>query len=335
MIANVIDQLIREKRLYFVGERLPADWYEAFRLWLPLAESGDAKAQFNIGRCYSLGDGVDKDQSKSIEWLMKAAAQGDPRAHFNLHLHYEEINDKEKAAEWLTKATGLGEPRALMASGKQVLGSGNKDQAKVLFKRAVDLGYEDAKLGLAACDIEFSHFIREGSSISYRLKNNSSAPVFIKARVHECVKGNPEKILGNDLWGPKELVEPGLDIKNRLLQYGGSPGSVAMLGFTLWSVDVDKNIIYNSEQYFPFEKNLQAKGPCFILTACYGDYDAPTVMQYRHFRDNYLDKNIYGRKFIAWYYIHGPKWAEMIEKMPRTKAVFRGFFKLLSYLLPH
>ena len=35
----------------------------------------DAQAQFNLGRCYSDGRGVDKDYAEAIKWHRKAADQ--------------------------------------------------------------------------------------------------------------------------------------------------------------------------------------------------------------------------------------------------------------------
>lgn len=339
MSNEQIDQAIRSKRLYFIGEKLPADWYDAFRLWLPMAVAGDAKAQFNIGRCFSVGDGVDKDQAQSVVWLIKAAEQNEPRAHYNLYLHYKEIKDTTKAAEYLNKAAELGEQRALMEAGKKALGSGNKDQAKMFFKKAIDAGNDDAMLGLAACDIHITNLngrhSNNGWNVSYTISNQSSIPVIFGINASQCEANNPDKLFGNSLGGSTIYIDPGLSLNAHILQSYGGLSNVAVLGFTLYSAYENKEINYESESYFPFATNIYVKkSGCFVLTACYGDHDAPTVMQYRQFRDNYLDKYEYGRKFIAWYYVNGPKWAEQIENMPRTKLVLRKFFKLFSYLLP-
>jgi hypothetical protein len=112
-----IDKAIKEKRLYFLGDALPTDWYAAFRVWLPLAEDGDPKAQYNIGRCYNRGDGVDQDSSKAKFWYLSAAEQNDPRALFNLYIFFSDENssenDVEKAERYLEKAAEMREPRAL------------------------------------------------------------------------------------------------------------------------------------------------------------------------------------------------------------------------------
>ncbi len=44
------------------------------------AEQGDAAAQYNLGVCYSNGQGVPKDIDKVVEWYQKAAVQGDEGA---------------------------------------------------------------------------------------------------------------------------------------------------------------------------------------------------------------------------------------------------------------
>jgi len=81
--------------------------------------------------------------------------------------------------------------------------------------------------------------------------------------------------------------------------------------------------------------NKTAKpGGCFVLTACYGSYDAPTVLAFRQFRDKHLSQYKLGRSFIAWYYTHGPSWADAIDNHPGVKAIFRWIFRQLAKLLP-
>ena len=45
-----------------------------------------------------------------------------------------------------------------------------------------------------------------------------------------------------------------------------------------------------------------SKGGCFIATACYGMYDHPTVVELRHFRDDWLEASDAGRAFVQCYY---------------------------------
>jgi len=49
------------------------DYKEAMRQWKPLAESGDAAAQLEVGLLYWFGQGIRKDQSEAARWLTKSA----------------------------------------------------------------------------------------------------------------------------------------------------------------------------------------------------------------------------------------------------------------------
>ena len=52
------------------------DYAAALREWRPLAEQGDAKAQYNLGVMYAKGEGVAQDYAQAAEWYNLAAAQG-------------------------------------------------------------------------------------------------------------------------------------------------------------------------------------------------------------------------------------------------------------------
>ncbi len=54
----------------------------------PLAEQGNAEAQFNLGLMYHLGLGVTQDYAEALKWLRKAAGQGHTNANFALGTMY-------------------------------------------------------------------------------------------------------------------------------------------------------------------------------------------------------------------------------------------------------
>lgn len=66
------------------------DYAEAVRLWGQLADQGNARAQFSIGRMYYIGQGVLRDNAKADAWYRKAADQGFDYAQFNLGVAYED-----------------------------------------------------------------------------------------------------------------------------------------------------------------------------------------------------------------------------------------------------
>jgi uncharacterized protein len=57
-----------------------ADYTAVLRLWTPLAEQGDARAQTNLGLLYSGGRGVSQDYVSAYMWLDLAAAGGNEEA---------------------------------------------------------------------------------------------------------------------------------------------------------------------------------------------------------------------------------------------------------------
>jgi hypothetical protein len=60
------------------------DYSVALREWQPLAQQGDANAQYHIGVLYHNGFGVTQDYQQAINWYRKAAEQGLAAAQFNL-----------------------------------------------------------------------------------------------------------------------------------------------------------------------------------------------------------------------------------------------------------
>ncbi len=60
----------------------------AMEIWRPLAERGDASAQYMVGYLYAQGEGVKSNSGKAAKWYRKAADQGDPDAQLNLGLMY-------------------------------------------------------------------------------------------------------------------------------------------------------------------------------------------------------------------------------------------------------
>jgi len=52
------------------------DYATAFKDILPLAEAGDARAQFNVGLFYAQGLGVPQDHAEAAKWYRLAASQG-------------------------------------------------------------------------------------------------------------------------------------------------------------------------------------------------------------------------------------------------------------------
>ena len=61
----------------FFAYHFSRDYATALRLWLPLAEQGDAGVQVNVGGMYDKGQGVTQDNIAAHMWFNLATAPGD------------------------------------------------------------------------------------------------------------------------------------------------------------------------------------------------------------------------------------------------------------------
>lgn len=143
------------KKAYDAG-----DYAAAMREWRPLAEAGDAKAQWGMGRIYSFGRGVEVDEEEAVKWYARSARQGDmyaqhalgynlnnglgvpmdglnklrarclyllsakqgyARAQYALYLHFFKTGDHDKGNRWYYRALAQGQPGAMFEQGRAMV----------------------------------------------------------------------------------------------------------------------------------------------------------------------------------------------------------------------
>lgn len=75
-------------RAYESGNGPPRRADQAAMWYRKAAEQGNEKAQNSLGVLYWLGDGVEKDKAEAVRWYRKAARQGNATAMFNLGAAY-------------------------------------------------------------------------------------------------------------------------------------------------------------------------------------------------------------------------------------------------------
>jgi len=101
------DRFIEAKKLY--ADR---QYDRAFPLFQALAKEGHAGAHYQLGVCYTCGDGVPEDRDKAASWYRKAAEQGHAEAQDSLARCYEHGHgvpgDSAAAEEWWRKAAAQG-----------------------------------------------------------------------------------------------------------------------------------------------------------------------------------------------------------------------------------
>ena len=133
-----------------------ADYSGAVAIWRPLAEKGDADAQFNLGQAYRLGRGVPTNLAAAKTWFERSASQGHMDAETTLGLLLFQNNDQAEGLKWLKKASEKGEPRAMLVYGTALVNGDSVTQDPVLgyafVSRAAAQGLGPAKETLAQLD---------------------------------------------------------------------------------------------------------------------------------------------------------------------------------------
>jgi TPR repeat protein len=75
------------------GEGVEQNYKAAVKWYRLAAEQGYANAQYNLGAMYRHGDGVLQDGKQALKWYRLAAQQGNARAQHNLGVIYFKGND--------------------------------------------------------------------------------------------------------------------------------------------------------------------------------------------------------------------------------------------------
>ncbi len=132
------------------------DFAAAVETWRPLANAGDADAQYNLGQAYRLGRGVPVDAHIAESWFRQAADQGHERARNAYGLILFQSGRREEAIPYIEESAGRGFPQSqyvyatLLFNGDLV----QKDWVRsyALMSRAAAGDVAAAKAGLAQLD---------------------------------------------------------------------------------------------------------------------------------------------------------------------------------------
>ena len=127
VVSNALAQGVLDEAL---AAYRSGDYAKAVELLHPLADKGDAGAQYRLALMYTEGKGVSRDDKAALTWFQRAAEQGDAAAQYETGVSYASgagtaKNDAE-AAKWFRRAADQGMPYAqlnlglLYASGRGV-----------------------------------------------------------------------------------------------------------------------------------------------------------------------------------------------------------------------
>ena len=125
------------------------DYQTAFNEWKPLAEEGDADAQFNLGLMYETGDGAARDYAEAIKWYRLAARQGISKAQNNLGVMYElgtgVLQNNVTAHTWYNIASANGNEKSAKWRDEIAANMTPEDisQAQAMASECISSGYEN------------------------------------------------------------------------------------------------------------------------------------------------------------------------------------------------
>lgn len=158
-----------------------SDYVGAVNIWRPLADKGDADAEFNLGQAYRLGRGVPINLAAAKTWFERAANQGHVDAETTLGLLLFQNGDQAEGLKWLKKAADQGEPRAQLVYGTALVNGDSVTQDPTLgyayVSSAAASGLEPARDTLKQLDQILPATDRKrGAAMATRLSQASAKP---------------------------------------------------------------------------------------------------------------------------------------------------------------
>lgn len=108
---------------YYYGKGVKQDYKKGMEYLNNLAKKGNPESFVVLGNIYCNGDGVEKNVDKGVAYYEKATAAGSAFGYYNFGVYYENAGNIEKAIELYKKASELGYEQAdvvlLELEGKQ------------------------------------------------------------------------------------------------------------------------------------------------------------------------------------------------------------------------
>jgi len=174
-----------------------SDYTAAVAIWRPLAEKGDADAQFNLGQAYRLGRGVPINLAAAQSWFERAADKGHVDAQTTLGLLLFQNGNHTGGMRWLKVASDQGEPRAMLVYGTALFNGDGVPQDPILgyafVSRAAAQGLQAAKDTLGQLDQIMSVEDRKkGVALALSKAKASPAPAS-KSPATKAAKAAPPK----------------------------------------------------------------------------------------------------------------------------------------------
>ncbi len=138
--------------LNLVSAETPEAAKDAVKALEDAATAGNGKAKLTYAEMYLEGIGVGKDPEMAVRWLQRAQDTEPNEAAYLLGLVAEGNKDEESCVKNLAYAANNGHVPSMIYLGTKILNGrgirGSADDARALFKKAVDAGVIAAKVNL-------------------------------------------------------------------------------------------------------------------------------------------------------------------------------------------
>lgn len=135
-----------------------------------LAEQGDSRAAFFIGRRFATGDGVARDYGEAVDWFKRAADDDLAEAQYWLGIMHAQGHgvprSNERAAAWFRRAAEQGLADAQHAYGTLMLREAADDRRR---KQAADWLRKAARQGLAKAQYNLGVMHEFGRGVTLNL----------------------------------------------------------------------------------------------------------------------------------------------------------------------
>lgn len=334
--------------IYARGDIMERDFAKAYEWYEKAADNNDPRAHYNLAQMYENGEFVLPNNIKAEEHLARAVELGDTRA----------INRTAFAnAKSALKQGDREKAKSLFAS----IAEHNKEAEmgviacsasfKSIYTISTVYSYHSSGSTNNKKFWKWGESIKTEVDLTMSNQSTHSWPVLVKALIRSADGFVNISTIGDALKAgatQSNIIDPKDFIGSNICGvavYSDREGSIDKPIYSFYFPDITIQPDATETRSLPDriqvaqdemdQHNKTAKpGACFVLTACYGSHDAPTVLTFRQFRDKHLSQYKLGRRFISWYYTHGPKWANTIEDKPWTKSIFRALFNQLAKVLP-
>ena len=171
---------------------------KAAELWQPLAEKGNAAAQYHLATLYAEGKGVEKNDATAFKWFMRAAELGDAAAQYDVGTSYfsgtgVQKNDAE-AAKWFLRAANQGMEFAQLNMGLLYAAGSGVPQDNIEAFKWLELAFFSLPAGGPRSDVARAmtdvaeHMTREQIAEAKQRERGWKAKPEVKPEVRQEVK---------------------------------------------------------------------------------------------------------------------------------------------------